>query len=92
MIKNVLVTAHGVPPRERESNSLNQLGSGSLPGSFCLPVILVENHVGCVIAKVPFSLQSQHNGNIFLTKGHTRFEELHRINTEKNLGYSSTVC
>lgn len=55
VIKNVLVTAHGVPPRERESNSLNQLGSGSLPGSFCLPVILVENHVGCVTAKVPFS-------------------------------------
>lgn len=44
-IKNALVTAHGAPTGERteqiEKVNNHYLGSGSLPASFYLPLILV---------------------------------------------------
>lgn len=50
-IKNAFVTAHEAPTGERENQTdwkMNNyhLGSGSLPGSFCLPLILVKKPCG----------------------------------------------
>lgn len=58
-VRGQSVTARGVPTGERikqiEKVSNHHLGSGRLPGSFCLPLILVKNYVGCVTAKVSLS-------------------------------------
>lgn len=57
VIKNALVIAHGVPAGQ--SNRLKKQATITLVLAtcqvVCLPVILVENHVGCVTAKVSFS-------------------------------------